>query len=1553
MDNLLEINPADFGLPAAPPIDNSNVVRTSSEVPSAALQSSIDYNPDLFSSAYKTAAASRPAMANVTQSYDKELFEKYEGTAAYSPWMNPHADNEKIAAENWTRWDAVTTGLSGLIDNAKLGGAEYLKGWARAGRALITLDSSYLSPNETERQILAARQEQVRQDNPIYYSPGTQDDIFSRQFLSETLQNTGFTFGTMAGFAAEMAVGAGLGKLAVKGASLFKAGAAANSVKLAEATGGINIGRNIAKEKALAEAAAETIQNGAMGRVGGKSLYDNALNIASKLPIIGSIAEAGKFIGAEQAARTAMGTVALTGQEIAKIGAGGLRRAFAEWNFAASEAAIEAGGTYGDIYDDLYSKYMMDPANEGKDPSPDKLQEIRNLAMQGSTGSYGTNLAVLAVMNRITFGNVFRKFGVDSKFLNLMDEEGKRFFTVIGKKEGAGLIGKTYQKGYFGALAHAKDIKKLFGSRVLAREVGRDFVRGLGRVQLAEGIQENIQEGTNAFLKKYYGDIYDGNVASWGDSFSEAVDSQLNKQGFKTFLSGAITGLFVSPVTGVVGAISDRVQGDKAHKEYLKRTLNSMNQFMLDPTRVLSQPIRNIKEQVILNRGMAEAALNGQKYEYFNNQSSALIQQALNAKRTGTFEAFKEYLRAYGSEFDAKEFEEATGINVADFGAATPAEFINPVIAKLDRYSELYDKYNSMYKQFFSIDTVSNDPYAKQKFSVAQAALQDAIHTVAFNEAKAEDATVRSAAIAQTIASKNKTIGQSAASTFNNIADYNLGELQINILQNEIQTLEETVGPKTPDTVRLLELKKQELEALKAWTTEAYEEVQDPNNENQKITVPLSVSALTSDRQNRLAEILTNYYSAKNRQNNINDPIMQSEVRNVIADINDYQRLSRDVRDYMDAINLLSDPDNGIKLIQSFQDARVAAFARLAHNQYMDLASQSGIFEEYVRDNPESMAELLKMARSPFASIDSIQKIYTEINKINELVDKANKKIEEDNLIKRAEFEKARIEAERALYNTLAAAASNIAAMDEADIPDYLESKYSIPEDLSAEDIYRQYIDYDGNAVVTHTITKENLLDFFGDDLDIDNITTAQLIQFISNFEQQLYNQQNPGANPNPQASHKKEVITLQTRKLKNLVEKEVIFEGKKGTLTLTPRGYVIEFEDGTSSNLGQETPVEDQFIWVRNVATGSYNLVDQSGALTLDMFPGLELLDTELTEKEKEITGINSQSEIVRERVVEYVDENSIKIDGLEYKIIRDGNDNISELQHLDPSNTIILSYQTAALDPFGLASQYLTLVKVFMDIQNVPAEQLDAEELDEAIQLAETLVDGTEVITTSGVQKRDDRITDEESIKLQVNNIVSTSMPIDIIDIFDKYITPGVKNSVSQEDRKKLFDWASKSVQLLHNLDPNGQHPTVLNAINFLSKKVLNPIAKKDGIEGTNKPPRRPRAKKAKTAPTPRKTRAKKGEPSAPKNDGGQTIEEAEKHVNKVYDKMERETAVKLEELLKGQKPNLFTDSSIQDAISFSRYNPSSAVDAASKPELSNPFEDDDILSSINCNM
>lgn len=257
-------------------------------------------------------------------------------------------------------------------------------------------------------------------------------------------------------------------------------------------------------------------------------------------------------------------------------------------------------------------------------------------------------------------------------------------------------------------------------------------------------------------------------------------------------------------------------------------------------------------------------------------------------------------------------------------------------------------------------------------------------------------------------------------------------------------------------------------------------------------------------------------------------------------------------------------------------------------------------------------------------------------------------------------------------------------------------------------------------------------------------------------------------------------------------------------------------------------------------------------------------------------------------------------------------------------------------------------------MDIQNVPATELEGDVIEEGIQAAESLVDQNEVIgSTSGVQLREAVVAGQQALEIEIENIMDKNVPQDIVDIFERYITPKTKKSVTQEERKKLFDWASDAVIKLHNLDPAHRNNNARDSINFLSKKVLNPIAKKDGIKGNNKPPRKPRAKKAKTAAAPRKTRTKKGEPSTPKNDGGQTIEEAEKHVNKVYDKMERETAVKIEELLQGQQPNQFTSTDIQEAVKFSKYNASVSLGAAAQPETKNPFEDGDILDSVNCNI
>jgi len=274
--------------------------------------------------------------------------------------------------------------------------------------------------------------------------------------------------------------------------------------------------------------------------------------------------------------------------------------------------------------------------------------------------------------------------------------------------------------------------------------------------------------------------------------------------------------------------------------------------------------------------------------------------------------------------------------------------------------------------------------------------------------------------------------------------------------------------------------------------------------------------------------------------------------------------------------------------------------------------------------------------------------------------------------------------------------------------------------------------------------------------------------------------------------------------------------------------------------------------------------------------------------------------------------------------------------------------------MNPFGIDAQYITLVKTFLDLQNRPPENFSEEELDAAIDLVEDLTAEPDVISPDpGVQIRPTVTYTQDQINEEIEKIMDKDVPSDIIQIFSDFTTPKTRPNVSLEDRTKLFDWAVKAVEKLNKLDAS--NTSVINAIDYLSKAVINPISKKDGKQNTNKQPRKRKAgeKKAKTTKIDKKSRTKKSQPSTPKNDTGSSIEEAADHVKNVYDKMHRETAVQIEDLLKGQTPNLFTDSSIQEAINFSAYTSARSQENLNNKIETNPFEDDDLLNGLSCNI
>ncbi len=323
------------------------------------------------------------------------------------------------------------------------------------------------------------------------------------------------------------------------------------------------------------------------------------------------------------------------------------------------------------------------------------------------------------------------------------------------------------------------------------------------------------------------------------------------------------------------------------------------------------------------------------------------------------------------------------------------------------------------------------------------------------------------------------------------------------------------------------------------------------------------------------------------------------------------------------------------------------------------------------------------------------------------------------------------------------------------------------------------------------------------------------------------------------------------------------------------------------------------------------------------------------------------------REHHVEYIDEASLKIDGVTYTVNRNES---GEIISIESSGNIPykLSMEVAAMNPFGIDAQYLTLVRLFLDLQNKAPEEFTEEELDAGIDLAEDLTGQPDVVSPKpGVQVKPTASYTQDEINEEIEKILDTEVPSDIIQIFSEFTTPKNRKNVSLEDRTKLFDWAVKAVEKLNKLDASNK--SVIDALDYLSKSVINPISKKDGKQNTNKQPRKRKAgeKKAKTTKINKKSGTKKTQPSTPKNDGSSSIEGAEKHVKDAYDKMHRETAVQIEDLMKGETVTLFTDSSIKEALDFSQYDSTRSQENQNNKIDTNPFEDDDLINGLNCNM
>lgn len=1094
--------------------------------------------------------------------HSAQATDRYKESAIYSPWIDATADNETAAAQAQSGWEALWNGTKGSWDGIKDGFVSSAMVLPRLVGSIFSGNAEGMMDDEYGMRMKEFEQQQNQNDNPIYMTADERDDIFSLKAAGEMMQNAGYTIGTFAELATEtvaleflsgaftaMTAGAGGGSLAATTAlegtrwskffgSVKNAGAAtAEAFKLGKA--GETAAMSALRAKTVAQQTELISQMAKLRDVQfGSKLGERMYQFATKIPVAGELLETGNAIS------LANKTGLLSKGELAKMGLGGLRRAYGEFQAASGEAAIESGGTYNDVYNELYDGFVK---KNGYEPDAIEDNRMKELAKNAAVDSYGINMATLLVMNKIEFGNIMRHMIPDNALIRAFKNEAVEGFTVAGK-----IAGKetpmAFTKGAFGRFGILPEVARTFdnGYRVAAAQFGKGLVSSFSQFSVWEGLQENIQEATVHGLKKHYQSVYDNDPATWGEDFEEAINSQLNKQGLKTFLMGALTGVVTGPlITGASRTVGYMTNGQsyRDQKAENEKLVNSFNAFMKNHANVLSEHIRKTKELNGFGEEMQRAATTEDHFNYLNSRESALMQAVHSAKRLGNLPILTDFIKAYGEGFDNNQFKEAFGFSPEEAGYGSAAEFTGRIAKDIQRYSDTYDHYMKKYSNFLDIGKFVKDPDNKLASDIARAALIDAIEVASFHESKAQDAVKRRAGIRSKL-NQYDTIAQTLDSHFEQLTNLNQFENEELILQNEIASLEQ-MEQKTPETKKMIKQKQAQLSAFQDWM----KSIGYQSDEKTGITYDKNgLRNKGSQTRKKAAEAFAKYIKTRNDAAKSPTNVKASEVDAAMQDIVDYMELGEENRRMVDALNMLNDPTTFSRTLQAAENARIGAHARNVAKTTRALAASSPVFARVVKENEEILRSLEQFASSPYATYANYKYLNELQKKLQDAVMKAvvSEEKQDPSKERKPDKESGGQTAEGASFP-----AQNLQTLMDLDkvteVMDYVQKHYIFEQIEGNRWSYKRVVDSQADEpVVTHQgefdLSKEASLDFairFETDL------------FNKNVKGDSNGENTAGSNTEIQKieDEKEAAIRDEKQKLKWQEGKEVIYNGQSGKI--------------------------------------------------------------------------------------------------------------------------------------------------------------------------------------------------------------------------------------------------------------------------------------------------------------------------------------------------------------------------------------------------------------------
>ena len=326
-------------------------------------------------------------------------------------------------------------------------------------------------------------------------------------------------------------------------------------------------------------------------------------------------------------------------------------------NAALSEGSLEAGFVENDMYKDLYDKYY---SQNGVAPTSDEQRQMRVQSKIASAHAKMWNTGLIFYTNKITLPAVF----------------GTRVFKnatqTVARAGGWKAIFDPKSQVYEAVKVNSKNALK---GLIRPSNYGKVSLAYF-KTNIAEGIQENLQDVIADTSKKYYTDaFYDESKATFDYSMGAlygGLKNQWGSQGAETFLSGFAMGAILRPLNNVRHWMSigynkyykhrdnwSSYQGERegAIKELVNH-LNNMHEAKNGPD------FLNLRAWNMGAVGSIAKVLNDEnlvKKEEIDAKHSLLTNSLISTLQNGYLDMFMENFKGY-KQMTPKEIEDAMGL---------------------------------------------------------------------------------------------------------------------------------------------------------------------------------------------------------------------------------------------------------------------------------------------------------------------------------------------------------------------------------------------------------------------------------------------------------------------------------------------------------------------------------------------------------------------------------------------------------------------------------------------------------------------------------------------------------------------------------------------------------------------------------------------------------------------------------------------------------------------------------------------------------------------------